>query len=647
MLLRLQIYHGASISIFLRSVSGIVFFFLFFVGNLAADKIKDNLKINKGDWSHYSYDYSNSNNNNTEHQLSKQNVSSLVRAWETFNDDSEYPFPAPTGFVLETALGLHFPSAVVGIISPPVIQNGTIYYIDSLGTLFARDAKSGTITDHKKHWTTHLVDPDFKKSASPLAPELYYTAPMLTEDHIWLVGSIYGRLHAIERIGGKEIDFDKTTPEIDPYVMLPTHEFGGSQGEGVIVKTAVHRSGNLEQSGDASDRNQILLIRGLDVIVNDAIIKGGNVGLILALDITDPKNPKEVWRTHSVEINPLNQKRFGAGVSTGSGLAVDTERHLIFGGTGQFTAIPYDGYPAEKEPNGFIDRSDSLWAMDYLTGKFVWVNQFHKGDVFNLNIPESAGPALKFGPRDSDVLSPPVLFTAKLKTGEILDMVGNGSKGGIYRAVDRDTGRTIWERKISKTTGLGGIQAGAAYANGNIYVAGFEGIDDGFSDAQFDVPGYSQFLNAFFATFSPKFWADVEDTVPDNNPATGMRVKVYSLDAATGKSNWHFPGGRDYVELLAGAAMRHVSIANGLVFVTTSSGKLFALDADNGEILFTDQTPDLNELMGLGLGKPHHASMNAGTVISNGMIYVPYGGQNNPSGGIFAYKIGERVRLSK
>jgi hypothetical protein len=92
------------------------------------------------------------------------------------------------------------------------------------------------------------------------------------------------------------------------------------------------------------------------------------------------------------------------------------------------------------------------------------------------------------------------------------------------------------------------------------------------------------------------------------------------------------------VVLEAGAALRHVSWANDLVFVTSTSGQLFVLDDTDGEQLFTDQTLDLNAALGLGLPKPHHAGMNAGTVISNGMVFVPYGGQNNPSGGIIAYR---------
>jgi hypothetical protein len=201
----------------------------------------------------------------------------------------------------------------------------------------------------------------------------------------------------------------------------------------------------------------------------------------------------------------------------------------------------------------------------------------------------------------------------------------------------------VWERQISKPTGIGGIQAGAAVGDGVVYVAGFEGIDDGFSDAQFGTSlDTGLFPNAFFATFSPAFWADVEDVRDDADPATGMRVKVYALDAATGRSLWRFAHHRDYVELPAGAALRHVSATRDLVYVTTSSGHLFVLSARNGAILFQDQTPDLNEVFDLGLGKPHHASMNGGTVIADGMVFVPYGAQNNPSGGVIAYEVNHR-----
>lgn len=576
------------------------------------------------DWPLYSHDYNNSNFADDEDGFNVRDARYLRRVWETFNDDTLVTEPTPTGFILEAALGLQFPGPVVGVIASPIVRDDIIYYVDALGTVFARDAQTGGILNAGDHWTTSLVDPDFAAGAPPVAPELFYVSPIVTDNYIWLTGSFYGRIHLVERAGGAEVDFDPNTPEIDPFLLAPDRQLSSVLGDPVIVET--------------DDRT--LLIVSVNVIVNDAIIQGGETGLSIAYDITTPTQPVEAWRTPTIDIDPNTNMPYGTGVSAGAGLAVDFGRGLIIGGTGQNTSMPYEGYPDPAlAPAGYVDRSDSLYAIDYNTGEYIWTNQLHVGDVFDLNNPVSTGPTNPDGPRDADVLAPPILFSTRV--GHTWrDLAGDGSKGGLFRVVDRDTGETVWERKISKNTGIGGIQAGAAVAEGVVYVAGFEGIDDGFSDAQFGTSlDTGNFPNAFFATFSPAFWADVEDTRDDNDISTGMRVKVYALDAATGHSRWHFRHGRDYAELRAGAALRHVSVANDLVFVTTSSGQLFVLSAHTGHTLFTDQTPDLNDVFDLGLGKPHHASMNGGTVIANGMVFVPYGAQNNPSGGIYAYEI--------
>lgn len=577
-----------------------------------------------GGWPRFSYDYANTNYNPSETKITPKNVRRLIRAWQTFDDDEFVTEAPPSGFVLESVLGLTFPHAVAGVTSPPVIRDGTIYYVDQLGTMFARDAKTGLIKDPNKHWTRTLVDPDYDSAGTKLAPDLYYTAVSLTATHVWVQSSFYGKLHAVTRSGGHEVDFDASTPIVDPFAVAPDRLFASNLGDPVVFQTP------------PAEGSRTLFIGEINVILNDALVQGKESGLIVALDITDALHPFEVWRTPTIDINPATGASYGAGVSAGSGLALDMKRRLLFGGTGQNTIAPYPGYPNRAlAPAGYIDRGDSLFAIDYRTGVFKWINQFHRNDVFDLNNPVPAGPNRPDGPRDADVLSPPVLYTSSGKGGR--DLVADGSKGGLFRAVDRDTGKTVWEKQISKPTGLGGIQAGAAFAGGFLYVAGFEGIDDGFSDAQFDAPG-SAHLNAFFATFNPGFWADVEDTANDGNPATGMRVKVYKLDAATGASIWRLPNGKDFVEL-SGAAMRHVSVANEVVYVTTTAGQVVALDACTGARLFEDQSPDLNAVLGLGLSKPQHANMNAGALIADGMLFVPYGGQNSPAGGMLAYKL--------
>ena len=476
----------------------------------------------------------------------------------------------------------------------------------------------------------------------PLAPDLYYTAPVLTDTHVWLHSALNGRLHAIDRHTGAEIDFDASLPGIQPFTPLVGESLASGLGEPVIVTIVENalpgQPAILPSNAPLLPGRKRLLVGESNVIVNDAILQGGERGYLFAVDISNPLAPQEYWRRATIDTNPETNSPYSAGVSAGSGLAVDLVRGFVIGGTGQNTREPYPGYPDPAlAPAGYVDRGDALYAVDIKSGQFVWVNQFHHNDVFDINNPVPAGPERLDGPRDADVLSPPVMFSSRDASGQLRDLVGGGSKGGLWRVVDRGTGATVWERQISKPTGLGGIQAGAAYANGVVYVAGFEGIDDGFSDANFDAPG-STYLNAFFATFSPAFWADVEDVRPDNIAGTGMRVKVWALDAGTGRPLWNSAEG-SFVALNAGANMRHLSVANGVVYATTTSGQLFALNAKTGAQLFTDQTPDLNEHFNLGLGKPHHASMNAGTVISKGRVFVPYGGQNNPSGGMFAYEL--------
>ena len=343
--------------------------------------------LNADDWPSYSHDYNNSNYSDDTTSLNAGNARYLRRAWEVFNDDTFATSGPPTGFALEAALGLEYPAAVVGVVAGPIVRNDTIYYVDELGTLFARDATSGGITDNYAHWTTTLVDPDFDSGSPPAAPELFYTAPIVTDDYVWLVGSFYGRIHLVERAGGAEVDFDPTTSAIDPFQLAPDRTLSSVLGEPVIV--------------DWNDRT--LLIVSVNVIVNDALVQGGETGLSIAYDVTDPTDPVEYWRSPTIDINPATDLPFNAGVSAGAGLAVDLNRGWIFGGTGQNTSLPYEGYPnPDVAPADYVDRSDSLYAIDIETGAFVWTNQFHAGDVFNLNAPVSTGPNQPDGPRDAD-----------------------------------------------------------------------------------------------------------------------------------------------------------------------------------------------------------------------------------------------------
>lgn len=136
------------------------------------------------DWPVYGHGQYNSNYAPTGGAISALNLRYLRSAWETFNDDTFVMEPPPAGFLLEEALGLVFPAPVVGVIGSPIVRDGTAYWVDALGTVFARDAESGLIAGSTSNWTVTLVDPDYAAGDPPIAPELYYTAPIVTADHV-------------------------------------------------------------------------------------------------------------------------------------------------------------------------------------------------------------------------------------------------------------------------------------------------------------------------------------------------------------------------------------------------------------------------------------------------------------------------------
>lgn len=68
----------------------------------------------RGDWPKSSRDYANTNSNPVESRISRESAPRLLRAWETFNDSRWRPTPPPTGFVLESVLGLRFPRSLRG-----------------------------------------------------------------------------------------------------------------------------------------------------------------------------------------------------------------------------------------------------------------------------------------------------------------------------------------------------------------------------------------------------------------------------------------------------------------------------------------------------------------------------------------------------
>jgi polyvinyl alcohol dehydrogenase (cytochrome) len=230
-------------------------------------------------------------------------------------------------------------------------------------------------------------------------------------------------------------------------------------------------------------------------------------GSVVALD---PDTGSEAWRLYTVPDDAAS-----AGVAVWSSAAVDEARGLVFIGTGQ-------NYESPASQMG-----DALLAIDSATGLLVWFNQFHAGDVYTDAVCLAVGPTESC--REWAIGAAPNLFVAGNR-----DVVGVGSKGGVYRVVDRATGEVVWEVVLGAGSALGGVMAVAAVGPELIYVS----------------------------------------------QNTRSSSTVIALDKQTGQSVWRAP----MTYFTWGA----LTVANGVLYLpATPSGRAVALDATTGSELWS------------------------------------------------------------
>ena len=119
------------------------------------------------------------------------------------------------------------------------------------------------------------------------------------------------------------------------------------------------------------------------------------------------------------------------------------------------------------------DHIDSVLSLDLRSGKINWARRFTDLDTWTVAcIPSHRPPALpcpKPQGLDYDFGSAPNLFSASI-VGKQSDLVGAGQKSGVYWALDRDTGRTIWATQVNPPGTRGGIEWGSAVDGGRIFV---------------------------------------------------------------------------------------------------------------------------------------------------------------------------------
>ncbi len=264
--------------------------------------------------------------------------------------------------------------------------------------------------------------------------------------------------------------------------------------------------------------------------------------------------------------------------------AVDPKRGSLYVTTGNNYTIPQTVENCEQtamgpaailacqDPTNYFD---SMVALDLTTGAVKWGRRMLPDDAFiGACIMPVPGCPVPTGP-DYDFGAGPNLFSTVVN-GRPADIVGAGQKSGVYWALNPDNGNVIWFRQVGPGGVVGGIQWGTATDYRQIYVA---------------------VSNSRNTTFNLQ---------PSGMPWNGGSWAALGVPA--GNINWQVidPGTSTVTPGAPSLPLGPVTVANGVVYVPSMSGFVYALDASSGATLWSYNTG---------------ASVNGGAAVVNGSVY--------------------------
>lgn len=312
----------------------------------------------------------------------------------------------------------------------------------------------------------------------------------------------------------------------------------------------------------------------------------------------DAATGRRLWQTMMVP------EGYSGGGVWSSTAAIDPQTRTVYITTGNNYSVPQHakdcqqagGTASECLPaDNYID---SLLALDMTTGHVKWATGVQGFDDWNVSCifsfinpnacPTNAGPDYDFG-------SGPNLFTTKID-GKHRLVVGAGQKSGQYWLLDAATGHILWSAAPGPGSTLGGIEWGTAADGKRVYVAeaNYYRIPHALPNGQMITSG------AFVA-----------------------------LDASSGAVVWKIADPRGSGDPNA-VDLGPTTVANGVVYASSMTGHMYALDAANGKVLW--------QYKGEG-------SSNAGPAVTDKAIYWGNGyshlgiPEGSPSTAFYAFSL--------
>ena len=344
----------------------------------------------------------------------------------------------------------------IGVTGTPMVAGGIAYYADWKGMAHAVRAKTGEAV-----WSSAV-------GGMPVG------APAVNGDGVYVSS------------GTTLFKLDRKTGAKQWSVKTDDHPQAQINASPVVVD-------GLVLQGTASFEN---------ILNKDTYTFRGSIGAF------DAATGAEKWKFYTTP----NDTTSGAGAGIWSTPAVDTERGLLFVGTGQ----------SLTEPTAPL--TDSILAIHYRTGKLAWSRQFTYPDVFSAAHPTG---------KDADVGASPNLWTSNGR-----DLVGAGDKGGTFHALDRDTGAVVWDAVLTPGSAFGGQIGSSAFVDGSLIAS--SNVGDPASNAPTDV------------------------------------TKVFALDPATGAIRWTAPDlpGKIFAPVSAVPGVAFIGTDRGmLAALDTTTGK--------------------------------------------------------------------------
>src|SRR5438270_4464696 len=368
--------------------------------------------------------------------------------------------------------------------------------------------------------------------------------------------------HKISEYDGVDGAVSRVSPAVDGnQVIIGDIQGGKTVHNGANVISVDRESGTLQWMTRVDD-HPAAIITGSPVIFRGVVYIGvSSSEETLALEPTypccsfrgsivalDEKNGAMLWKTFDVPDNGGQTGGYSGG-AIWQPPAIDPKRGTLFVGTGNNYTAPADVEACQNAtPTANCvaadDFFDTAFALDLKTGQIKWATRLQGFDTWtvacirptgtNPNCPVPTSRDFDLGGSGPNLLG---------------NIVGFGQKSGIFWALNPDNGDIVWSTPVGPGASLGGIEWGTATDGQRIYVA---------------------IANS--------------DHLPYTLAPSGKQITWgawSALDAATGKILWQT------ADPTANTIDRgSVSVANGVMYVGSNSGQMYALNATTGDLLW-------------------------------------------------------------